>query len=283
MKKVSGVWIDAHNIPDVNNDIYVEAGTTLTLDSNFNCKSLNVNNTADIQRLQTGSDTLFIYGKLRLYTGTAPGTNDENNAGINNWIDGTLCFTGASETIINAHEFSAHANNVGYDVVIDKGLDTAKVLYPWRMGNITVKTGTLYINPAFSVRPAGDGVSLIDGFMTVKSGATLVSGLLFKSQTSPMSTFTLESGANWYINSTSNPILAAATVILNGNTFISGTTNQFPSSGGRTGSANVNLFNNLTVKDSGAKKLINNVSVTGTYSLSSPATINFNGFTLTNP
>lgn len=277
-----GYWVDAHDIPDANNSIFVQAGTTLTLDANQSCKDLNLNTTADVARLDTGTDTLFIYGKLRAYSGTAPGTNDEINSGVMNWISGNLVFKGTSKTIITAHEFSANATNIGYNVVIDKGTDTAIVNYPWRVGNMTVKTGTLVINPTFSLRPAGDG-NLIDGFILVKSGATLVSGLLFKSQTSPMASFTVESGANFYINNTSAPILAAASITINGNTFISGTTNQFPSGGGRTGSAVVNTFNNLTVKGTGAKKLLNNVSVTGTYTLQSPATINKNGFDITNP
>ena len=42
-------------------------------------------------------------------------------------------------------------------------------------------------------------------------------------------------------------------------------------------------YKNLTLNGSGAKKLLGNVSVKGTYTLTPPATLNSNGFSLTNP
>jgi len=42
-------------------------------------------------------------------------------------------------------------------------------------------------------------------------------------------------------------------------------------------------YKNLTLDGSGAKTLLGNVSVKGTYTLTSPATLNTNGFALTNP
>jgi hypothetical protein len=43
------------------------------------------------------------------------------------------------------------------------------------------------------------------------------------------------------------------------------------------------IYRNLTLNNSGAKKLLGNVSVVNTYTLTSPATLNSNGFSLTNP
>jgi hypothetical protein len=42
-------------------------------------------------------------------------------------------------------------------------------------------------------------------------------------------------------------------------------------------------YKNLILQGSGAKKLLGNISVKGSYTLNSPATLNLNGFTLTNP
>ena len=42
-------------------------------------------------------------------------------------------------------------------------------------------------------------------------------------------------------------------------------------------------YQNLTLNNSGAKRLLGNVSVKGVYTLTSPATLNSNGFSLTNP
>jgi len=42
-------------------------------------------------------------------------------------------------------------------------------------------------------------------------------------------------------------------------------------------------YNNLTISGSGAKRLLGNVSVKGIYTVTPPATLNSNGFSLTNP
>ena len=42
-------------------------------------------------------------------------------------------------------------------------------------------------------------------------------------------------------------------------------------------------YQNLILQGSGVKRLLGNVSVKGTYTLTSPATLNTNGFALTNP
>jgi hypothetical protein len=42
-------------------------------------------------------------------------------------------------------------------------------------------------------------------------------------------------------------------------------------------------YQNLTLSGTGAKRLLGNVSVKGTYTLTAPATLDLNGFTLTNP
>jgi hypothetical protein len=42
-------------------------------------------------------------------------------------------------------------------------------------------------------------------------------------------------------------------------------------------------YQNLTLNGSGAKRLLGNVSVIGAYLLTSPATLDSNGFSLTNP
>ncbi len=281
-KHVSGVWIDAHNVPGEGNNIFIQSNNTLTLDSNFSCKDLNLNATADIQRLDTDSDTLTVHGKLRTYTGTAPGTSTIT-AGITDWISGVIVFKGSSnQTIIFNGEYSADANNKGFDIIVDYPGAIATIDQDARCGNAVIKNGTLKVNPSKSFRMAGNGAT-IDGSMTVKNGATLIAGLIYKSGSSPVQYFTLESGAVLEFNNTSSPILSAQNLILNGTVVLSGTTANFPTGGGRAGAATINTFNNLTVKDSGAKKLANNVSVTGIYSLVSPATINYNGFVLTNP
>ncbi len=62
----------------------------------------------------------------------------------------------------------------------------------------------------------------------------------------------------------------------------SGFTNTFIYSGAAQ-DVTPGTYKNLTLNGSGAKKLLDNVSVLNTYILTSPATLNNNGFTLTNP
>jgi hypothetical protein len=60
---------------------------------------------------------------------------------------------------------------------------------------------------------------------------------------------------------------------------------------GKSGAQNIGVptdavspgYYNLTLNGTGAKTLLGNVSVKGVYTLTPPATLNTNGFTLTNP
>jgi hypothetical protein len=65
------------------------------------------------------------------------------------------------------------------------------------------------------------------------------------------------------------------------NTFIYGNANQDIKGGPTTGAKQV--YRNLTLNGGGTKTLQGFVSVLNTYTLTSPATLANNGFTLTNP
>src|SRR5690606_38406477 len=115
------------------------------------------------------------------YSGLAPGTSDNAKAGINGWIStgsttglttGRLVFRGTVDRIIIATgEFSANANNMGYNVdyAFDPGR-TASITETVRLGYATVVSGTLSVGSIYSVRPSGDGSLPIAGWLVVKSG-----------------------------------------------------------------------------------------------------------------
>ena len=65
------------------------------------------------------------------------------------------------------------------------------------------------------------------------------------------------------------------------NTWIYGNANQDILGGASTGAKQV--YRNLTLNGGGTKTLQGYVSVLNTYTLTAPATLNNNGYTLTNP
>ncbi|MDF2454546.1 MAG: thrombospondin type 3 repeat family [Cytophagaceae bacterium] len=285
-------WVNATAVPDGTNEsdannVYLEAGYTVTMSATQSCKNLNLNATADVIRINTQENILNVWGKLRFYTGTAPGTSTTTLAGVAGWIstgstDGTgagrIRFRGtADRAIIINGEVNANATSTGYhlEFAFDAG-KRATIDYPIRAGYVTVLSGILKVNPVFSLRVSGDGLAAIAGTMTVKSGATLIGGQFFKGSSDPMLLFTLESGAFLYFENTGASLLATQTAIINGTVGLIGSTTAFPLTGGRVGAAPLTTFNDLIISGTGVKALQHDITVNGKLSLGGTASIDLN-------
>ena len=151
-------------------------------------------------------------------------------------------------------------------------------IYNFGTGLITFSTNnqtlTMYYNQTFQNN------MLISGAIVVNSGGFVLNGTL--NGNNAASIFRPYAGAATTYNNATQPM---ATGILdtstNLNTWIYGNLNQDIKGGPTTLSKQV--YRNLTLNGGGTKTLQGYVSVLNTYTLTSPATLVNNGFTLTNP
>lgn len=193
----SGTWRDAVDgeIPggtfeDDADNVYLEAGITVTLTENATCKALNLNEKEDVIRLNTNDFTLSVFGKIRTYLNEAPGINatsatpaDNNNPIllINTGQNGSITFKGNNDKIIIiGGEFSGGKRLAGWNMNIEFAAGKRAISQgTFRAGNITVSSGILYVSPNGAHRPIIDETGIentIDGTVRIKSGATLYPG-----------------------------------------------------------------------------------------------------------
>lgn len=129
------------------------------------------------------------------------------------------------------------------------------------------QTLTIYSTPTFANN------ILISGAIIVNTGGFVLNGILDGNNAS--SQLRPYAGASITYNNATQPM---ATGILdtftNANTWIYGSGSQ---------DIKGNTYRNLTLNGGGTKTLQGNVSVQNTYTLTAPATLNNNGFVLTNP
>jgi hypothetical protein len=141
----------------------------------------------------------------------------------------------------------------------------------WGTGSITFSTNSqtcyLYNLVTFKQNILISGAIIIDAYQFITSGS--IDGNNAGS--------TLRQIANsvvTYNNATQPMVTGILNASTNLNTFIYGSGSQDIKGG---------TYRNLTLNGGGTKTLQGNVSVQNTYTLTSPATLNNNGFTLTNP
>lgn len=220
-KGKNGLWYGMDQgygfIPDLGNDVYIDATFGITCTQAQNCKTLWLNTTADIVRINTGIYKLSIWGTLKGYSGSsALGTVavDSTGVGVAGWISGTLSFTGSkSRTIMGpGSSISANSKSAGWNMEINflAGTVATHDTAVTRCGNLTVVSGTLdllpYNAPSNEIRIAGsdytaqpgDGINA--GTFTVKSGARInVNGRLLKnsptSSANGLANLVVEAGA----------------------------------------------------------------------------------------
>jgi hypothetical protein len=197
-----------------------------------------------------------------------------SNAKYKKTSTGNITFVGLA-TIGSNSDFSGNPNiefrngiNQGFQTGIISG--TGQWKFSTNNQSIVLNSSLLYI----------DGSVLIDGAITLTINCSGTGG-------TPMR-FNNSLNGN---NANSKVLISASSVVThngatqpmatgildtstNVNTWIYGNANQ---------DVKGNTYRNLTFNGGGTKTLQGNVSVQNTYTLTAPATVNLNGFTLTNP
>jgi len=191
----SGNWNDAATwncgiVPGANDAVYVESGHTVTLTQNASVGDLHLNSTTG-SRLALGTFSLSIYGKMRAFTGAAPGTSTATTSSSSTWINsssgGHLRIVGNTRTVFNAGEWGANPPGWTLVVAMNTG-QTALAQTNVKAGSITIESGTFEITA--ELRPDAGTNS---GELIINSGATLVtSGRLSRTGTAnvPFGLFT---------------------------------------------------------------------------------------------
>lgn len=194
---------------------------------------------------------------------------------------GTLTFIG----LVTCGAGSGMVTNVGNPTLEFRGGIT--------LGSAAINPGTGTINFTTNNQSInlGSGPSTWNGAVNVAAGITVTN----TTTTSTVGNFVISgqlnglSSTSTFINNGFMDYQNANAPMLTGNFYCNQATNTFRYNA--TGNQDIQPpndavspgYKNLTLAGSGAKKLLGNVSVKGTYTLTGPATLNSNGFSLTNP
>ena len=276
--------------PKEGNNVYIEAGHTILQIKNESCKDLNLNATSDVTRIDTGSFKLNIYGNIGGYTGNyLSAIFTSSSVGIARWIKGWLRFTGLSRDICSlAKPISSNANSAGWTMEIDASgqkLTTNNITV--RCGFLVVTSGELEVLP-FATSGADLRIAGIDttaqpgdlinaGTVLVKSGSTLTTSYLRKNNPTNakngLDLFTVEAGAVYN-----------CTVVtgINQNSFLAYSllgevwykmlyAQSFMSPGGKVDCINIADYSTVRIGGSGAKTLVNNITINSLLSLAETA------------
>ena len=272
-------WTSASSTPGASDTVYLEAGTTVSLSGDESVADLHFNNTVDVERFNTGNNTIDIYGKIRIYNGAAPGTSLSGSAGVQGWINtgasGKLRFVGSSNrTVVRKGQFGARMENAGMTVefAFDPA-DTAFIDETVRFGNVTVSSGVLYVLKDHTIRPTETDTrtDAADGNLTIAAGATMYGGRgIFKNKSNAINSITVEAGGKLIFNYP-DPVLAANTIDISGalellydQTTEANTYQHFPDASTRFGASTVNTAARLVLGGNSQKLLYNDFTVSDT-------------------
>lgn len=288
----SGNWNDSTKwtgcggaFPDSGDDVFIEAGHTITLTATQACKDLNLNTTTSQTRLDLGANTLSLNGKLRAYTGAAPGTSTGTLSATAAWImstTGKISIVGNSRALTSGSEWGAGnagtASPNGFDLEINLTAgQTATLATAVKARSLNVISGTFDAG----VNTVSVDTGAAGGDITISNGATLTSarsaaGTPVFQRTSSTLGGTLTVNGTLQLSGTS-PAIAMTAVVLNGTVDYSrsGTQNlgTVPSGASQGGAATLSTYNNLKFSGTSAKTLLLNITVNGTFTMAGDGTV----------
>lgn len=280
----SGTWSTAVSAPTSTNNVYIQAGHTITVAGAVSCNDLQLGYVSTPgTRLTLGANVLSVNGKLRSYNGTvvtttADGTFYSSQAGnttipenlITTTGVGKIKFVGNTRNITETGAWGTYGTAFAAEFALTAGqtgtLQTGFKAYKIEITSGVINSGANRVAPDAGATDAGD--------LVISSGATLVTGAdLTRTGSSRANQFTLSSGGTLELTAI-NPQLSFKTVSVDPASTInySGTaSNQnflsFPYSG-----ASLLNYGNLILSGSGNKWIISNgVVVKGDFTITGSA------------
>ena len=216
-------------VPGAGDDVFIQSGHTVTLTQNEACNDLNINQDATFGVASLGVNTLQVSGKLRGYTGSAPGTSTntvQNGSLLSTSGSGKIKFIGSTRTILTSGEWGNNPQAWDVEFAPTAG-QTLTIQTGFKARNVTVSSGTVTSSNT-DFRP--DGAAAGAGTLTIKTGATLqfsagsvaIKRIATAGATSHFGTLTVESGATLDFSGTSSPTIGASTFVFTGTVSYSG-------------------------------------------------------------
>ncbi|MBT0809771.1 T9SS type A sorting domain-containing protein [Litoribacter ruber] len=218
-------WRAATRLPGREDEIYIEDKHTVRLVKDEEIGNVFIfADTGAGQKLTLNGSSLFVYGTLNAFKGTAPGEpggtwNSQN--WIGNSVESKIVFKGESRTIITRGAWSGFNTNSRYTVVFDPGEGKTLTLEePFKSIGFTINSGKLIQTENRGVTPircstfsANNEGPYGEGFVIVKNGARLISdctrNIAFRSDNNPIGQFYIELGAELEITQNNNYLLAS--------------------------------------------------------------------------
>ena len=271
----AGNWGPVSTAPLSTNNVYIQAGTTVTVDVAGVCNDLHVNNTSG--SLVIGANTVSVSGKLRAYTGTAILTSIDDvfytqtpvatGLGASLLVTtttGALRFVGATRTIIANTDWGSNGTgNLGF---VEFSLDAGAIgtlVQGIKSKKIRISSG---IVSAGSSNTMVTGTAATDSFV-VKTGAKFTTArtgnnAIGNSSTTTCALIVIE--ANATMEFTANAQLDTKSFINNGTVIYSGAAQNLVVSRSLSlaGADSLNNYVNLVLSGTGAKTIFSGGTVT---------------------
>lgn len=236
-------------------------GKNLILNSaaNFECSTfdLTVTGTTTVNNVNTGTFTKSGSGNIlfigQVISGSSAGQIDFSVGNPNVEFRGGISISSFFLWNTGTGTYKFSTNNQAINIV---SINTG----PWAC-NMLVSGAITVTCSAFNIGVNVPTTGVLNGDNASSTFINNAVLFIYNNATAPMATGKL------YCNQATNTFIYGAS----GNQDITVPSDPIPG------------YKNLTLNGSGAKRLLGNVSVKGTYTLTGPATLNSNGFALTNP
>jgi hypothetical protein len=276
--RVNGSWQNTATPPNSNNNVFIQAGHTVTVDAaTVACYSLHLN-TLGVLAIGSGN-TVEVNGKIRCFTGTAvTGTTDDTYLGTDststtntmfspNTSAATLKFVGNARALNFAGEWNITNISVRGEFALNSNqIGTAAAGF--RFNPLVFSSGIVSTTSAITC----------NGPSTIKNGAKLISS---RSGNSPVvngttSTFTIENGGVLEVTG-AIPNLAVVTFTNNGTIVYSRAGSQSALASNTTGTTPYLNYNNLIVNNGTTVTIPATFTITATGLITNNGTITNNG------
>jgi CSLREA domain-containing protein len=288
---------DGDGIPDSDDDVYIQAGHTMTLVQNEACNDLDISTgttdatTGGDGRVALGANTLQVNGKLRSYfatVGTTPGTDSttlpSSPITITASSAGKLSFVGNSRNITNTGQWAAGNTGATTTFAVEINLisgQTATMQTGVKASSWSVISGTL---------DAGSNVISADNGTNGQADITIgANGTVISAQSGTSNNVFQRSGSSLAGTLTANGLLqlsgTSPNISVSAINFNS--TVEYTKSGVQTlavannSGASPSTYTNLKLSGSSTKTLGLNTTVNGTLARAGTASLSLGAFVLT--